>query len=231
MPQAVVNMKRHQARSLSPTECSANASGAAGFTLVEMIIVIGVIMLLAGLLFPVLSRARENGKRTACMSNLKQIALGIQQYAQDNNRRYPLPGGDVANGLENWLWSAAIISTIKNPDVFQCPSELSANSGTDYWINGNLLGKSDARVRVPASVILNADGDAHPADYALAEANPSPPTDPGAWEKWSATADYATRHLGGANYSFVDGHVKFLKPDQVSTTASPDGSNFSLLIN
>ncbi|MBW3638001.1 MAG: DUF1559 domain-containing protein [Armatimonadetes bacterium] len=63
-----------------------------GFTLVEMLIVIGVIALLAAIMFPVFGRVRETGRRTACSNNLKQLGLAFTQYRQDNNGRFPGAG-------------------------------------------------------------------------------------------------------------------------------------------
>src|ERR1043166_4666487 len=56
-----------------------------GFTLIELLVVISIIALLAAILFPVFSKARENARRASCQSNLKQIGLGILQYAQDSD--------------------------------------------------------------------------------------------------------------------------------------------------
>lgn len=63
--------------------------GRSAFTLIELLVVIVIILLLAAILFPVFARARENARRSACQSNLKQAALAIHQYAQDWDERLP----------------------------------------------------------------------------------------------------------------------------------------------
>ena len=63
-----------------------------GFTLIEILIVIGIIALLSALTFPVFSRVREGGRRTACNSNLHQLGLAFIQYVQDNTGRFPYSG-------------------------------------------------------------------------------------------------------------------------------------------
>jgi len=60
-----------------------------GFTLIELLVVIAIIAILASILFPVFARARENARRTSCLSNMKQIGLGLMQYTQDYDERYP----------------------------------------------------------------------------------------------------------------------------------------------
>ena len=54
-----------------------------GFTLIELLVVIAIIAILAAILFPVFAKAREKARQTSCLSNLKQITLGNQMYAQD----------------------------------------------------------------------------------------------------------------------------------------------------
>jgi prepilin-type N-terminal cleavage/methylation domain-containing protein len=60
------------------------------FTLIELLVVVAIIGVLAAILFPVFARARENARRSSCMSNLKQIGLGVMMYVQDYDETYPM---------------------------------------------------------------------------------------------------------------------------------------------
>src|SRR5690348_11313226 len=75
-----------------------------GFSLVELLVVVGVIVVLIGLLMPVLGRARESANRTACMSNLRQLAAGLLQYAADNHGRFPRPSQNIVYVPEDWIY-------------------------------------------------------------------------------------------------------------------------------
>ncbi|MEZ8220858.1 prepilin-type N-terminal cleavage/methylation domain-containing protein [Candidatus Fervidibacteria bacterium JGI MDM2 JNZ-1-D12] len=60
-----------------------------GFTLIELLVVIAIIAILAAILFPVFSQAREKARQSSCLSNTKQIALSISQYTTDYDERFP----------------------------------------------------------------------------------------------------------------------------------------------
>src|SRR4028119_299121 len=74
-----------------------------GFTLIELLVVIGIIAILAAILFPVFARARENARRSSCQSNLKQIGLGMLQYAQDYDEKF-MPFRDPNNANSPFVW-------------------------------------------------------------------------------------------------------------------------------
>ena len=112
-----------------------------GFTLIELLIVISIIALLAAILFPVFSKARENARRASCASNLKQMGLGILQYAQDYDEimvpawldgTCDAEGGWVpTNGscnspavaaVGNFKWMDLIQPYVKSTQIFNCPS-------------------------------------------------------------------------------------------------------------
>lgn len=194
---------------------------ASGFTLIELLVVVAILAILAGILLPVFAQARENSRRISCISNLKQIATAMQMYMQDNDQNYPpvLTNDDGTNG---WSWELQGIA--KSEELFQCPSEPNdALKGfTDYWMNSKLLGLQEAKVNFPTVTILFGDGDGNAAGYV----KPSTDIDYGNWEP---NADYAMRHLGGANYAFADGHAKWLKPNSISLTALPSGGNVTFM--
>ncbi len=110
---------------------------AQGFTLIELLVVIAIISILAAILFPVFGRARENARRTSCLSNQKQIGLGVMQYTQDYDEALPAvtyldtcrassaPGGAYNINVSNGLLSYPITLQpyIKSYQVFSCPSD------------------------------------------------------------------------------------------------------------
>ena len=99
---------------------SSSSRSARGFTLIELLVVIAIIAILAAILFPVFQKVRENARRTACLSNLKQIGLAVTQYYQDFDEKTP-PGCNSYGGAEGW--AGQIYTYVKSTDVFYCPDD------------------------------------------------------------------------------------------------------------
>ena len=146
-----------------------------GFTLIELLIVIAIISLLAAILFPVFARARENARRTSCISNLKQIGLGVMQYLQDYDETYPLRDYRIPTGVagpdgeilfDTWVfWTQIIHPYTKSHHVYYCPSSrmtadadasiVPGNSQLSTMLNGN-YGISSHITRVTPTSAMHA---------------------------------------------------------------------------
>lgn len=177
-----------------------------GFTLIEVLVVIAIISILAAILFPVFARARENARRTSCLSNQKQIGIAVMQYLQDHDERYMHNHG---------RWVDAVQPYIKNRQVFRCPSlqeettdftpaldSIEDRPLSDYSINGLFAhGTAQARFQNSAEQIMMGERrkGVTRIDYHLDDTDEI---------KEGLEED---RHLGGSNYLFADGHAKWLR--------------------
>jgi prepilin-type N-terminal cleavage/methylation domain-containing protein/prepilin-type processing-associated H-X9-DG protein len=195
-----------------------------GFTLIELLVVIAIIAILAAILFPVFARAREKARQTSCLSNVKQVMLGVTMYNSDYDETCIMRYYDVEdNG--SWVdrieWYEAIMPYVKNQQVFTCPSNPRRD---DTWLTygmncereirsysyhggGNTLLLAD--IEAPAEVILLAEtpdgGSSH---------RTCPPYHTGTHCRPITMNDGDSLHNGGANYGFFDGHAKWYRIDQ-----------------
>lgn len=148
-----------------------------GFTLIELLVVIAIIAILAAILFPVFAKARAKARQTSCLSNVKQMALGMMMYVQDYDESVPLRQVVPANGWgtpQQVTWHDLILPYIKNGGrvdptnlveyktagnggIFQCPeNQASWSSSNAWWYNAN--GKVGLiNSRFPRGYALNVD--------------------------------------------------------------------------
>ena len=195
------------------------------FTLIELLVVIAIIAILAAILFPVFARARENARRTSCLSNLKQIGLATMQYLQDYDERYM-----VVNHNTGYHWFDPLQPYIKSEQVFRCPSfpseTLSPRPHSDYLMNVMFAhGMAESRIQTPVEQIVateraaNVNSDHYHA-WVFPVGHPAYAYQPNQIVEINTFND-KDRHLGGSNYCFADGHAKWMKWDRLFTVG-PD---------
>jgi prepilin-type N-terminal cleavage/methylation domain-containing protein/prepilin-type processing-associated H-X9-DG protein len=128
------------------------AADAAAFTLIELLVVIAIIAILAAILFPVFAQAREKGRSASCLSNEKQLGIGLQMYAQDYDgtlmqTTYEIPTYKVH-------WSYVLQPYVKNDAVFVCPSDPEPVTPNAPCTSGQVVGVN-CDGQVPAFSYIN----------------------------------------------------------------------------
>jgi prepilin-type N-terminal cleavage/methylation domain-containing protein/prepilin-type processing-associated H-X9-DG protein len=215
-----------------------------GFTLIELLVVIAIIAILTSILFPVFARARENARRTSCMSNLKQIGIGMMMYVQDYDGQYfgwsygaptsaSCPAPSIGCSGYNSFWAPIGVSGvswfmepyIKSRQVFFCPSlsRTQVGYGFNHVMRG---GMAESAIQTPAHMLAFVDNQFN--GYMAYS-----PESPGSTSLWNTVFCKVTnqspclpenqrygRHLDGVNVAFVDGHVKWMRPEVLFNNGS-----------
>ena len=214
------------------------------FTLIELLVVIAIIAILAAILFPVFAKAREKARQTSCLSNMKQLGLGLMQYTQDADEMVPADP-------DNWGtpmgigWAQAIYPYVKSTGVYKCPDDSTAGKAVSYAFNAALPNSPATHGHIPAFSAPAKTVELYEISGATcdvtASVTPCSPigvtfinyTTPDwvssttikaetGWTFGRTSADGAFasqvgRHTDGSNYLMVDGHVKWLRGSAVST--------------
>ncbi len=201
-------------------QCTVKNRKTTGFTLIELLVVIAIIGILAAILFPVFARARENARRTSCLSNTKQLGLGVLQYAQDYDEKLPSSYDLSGDEARNW-WGAMIQPYVKGTQLFYCPSDsvhdYAKPDGFSRWnvsygYNYVFLNAEATPAYSGGGVSLAAINEVSQT-VMLADSNNSLPYVIFAQGLYQPLP----RHLEGTNACFVDGHAKWFKIPAVIT--------------
>jgi prepilin-type N-terminal cleavage/methylation domain-containing protein/prepilin-type processing-associated H-X9-DG protein len=201
------------------------------FTLIELLVVIAIIAILAAILFPVFAQAKEAAKKTACLSNNKQIGVGLYLYLNDNDDTLPmanypeaatntpsafsyLSGG--AGGFVAMNWADIIQPYVKNYSLFKCPDDNSGplvNNGVNvpgyplsyalnYYFFRTPSGFYGSVSGGPLSVVTQPSGRLFVVESASAISQELVSPRP-------TRAVGLSRHSTGANYVYADTHAKY----------------------
>ncbi len=204
------------------------------FTLIELLVVIAIIAILAAILFPVFQTAKERGRQTKCLGNLKQLSFGFKMYADDNNSGMPSlsrycdsvlralaspPADWCGSELPQvhclvWPENGSVWRYVRSREVYLCPSDKNIRATKitgmpkDYAISYNVNHQLHF-ARLDA-------GTTGKASKVLMLIQESRDRINDGWFGWASGLDWPTKiHYDGSTASYCDGHAKWVSFDEL----------------
>lgn len=215
---------------------------ATGFTLIELLVVIAILAILAAILFPVFSRAREQGRRAACASNLRQIGVALSLYVQDYDEFFPNTGRSQLWMGRYWRWPLApylvysrrpdpsapnneLLSVGSDAHVLVCPSDSTARAQWDStsYAYARCFYQSPEQINRMKGMHDAATNPATPVSQPLAAVqHPGAKAIVGEWLSNHEAPNNADwwRWEGARHLLFVDGHVRYLPARRIRPAAN-----------
>lgn len=191
-----------------------------GFTLIEVLVVLGILAVLFAILFPVFTRARASAVNASCVSQLSQLYKAAKMYSDDHDRSMvPARTRVVSTGTQGITWCVLLQPYMKSDQILVCPADdeprataSSVCKPHSYGIN-YLLSYNSAWGAYPFVVTLSSVS--RVSDIILFFDLDTRQDAMGASYQSHRVSRVAARHNERANFAYLDGHVKSLSPQSV----------------